>query len=66
MQEVRRVIADLKIRHVVSPRASVNGGKLIAGGMSAAQAADAVLWKGLDVTTRTKIQQCLRLSLPTK
>lgn len=51
VQEVRRVIADLKIRHVVSPRASIFGSKLLGIGIDRKDVEKSVIWKGLDVST---------------
>jgi MoxR-like ATPase len=51
VQEIRRVIAELKIRHVVSPRASIFGAKLLANGLTRKMVEKSVLWKGLDIST---------------
>jgi hypothetical protein len=52
---VRSAVNELKIRHVVSPRATVNGSRLLAAGFTWAEAEDAVIWKGLDADTRGKV-----------
>jgi hypothetical protein len=39
----------------VSPRATVNGSRLLAAGFTWAEAEDAVIWKGLDADTRGKV-----------
>jgi hypothetical protein len=45
----------MKVRHVVSPRATINGSKLLAAGWSWAQVEEAVIWTGLDSETKTKV-----------
>jgi hypothetical protein len=52
---VRHAVGELKVRHVVSPRATVNGARLLAAGWSWADAEDAVIWKGLDADTKGKV-----------
>ena len=54
-RKVRKAVDDLKVRHVVSPRASIAGAKLLAAGWKWNDVEDAVLWKGIDKDTRTKI-----------
>jgi hypothetical protein len=55
VRKVRSAVNELKIRHVVSPRATVNGSRLLAAGFTWAEAEDAVIWKGLDADTRGKV-----------
>jgi MoxR-like ATPase len=55
VRKVRGAVGELKIRHVVSPRATVNGSRLLAAGFTWAEAEDAVIWKGLDADTRAKV-----------
>lgn len=57
VQKVRAAVFDLKIRHVVSPRASINGAKLLAAGMDRTFVEEATIWKGVDADTRLKIRQ---------
>lgn len=59
VQEVRRVIAELKIRHIVSPRASIFGAKLLASGLSRKMVEKSVIWKGLDISTINTILEDL-------
>jgi MoxR-like ATPase len=56
VQKVRTAAAALKVRHVISPRASINGAKLLAVGMDRAKVENAALWKGLDADTVAKIR----------
>jgi len=55
VRKVRSAVSELKVRHVVSPRATVNGSRLLAAGFTWAEAEDAVIWKGLDADTRGKV-----------
>ena len=57
VQKIRKWVETNKIRHVISPRASINGGKLLATGMTWEEVEEAVIWKGMDSTTRNKISQ---------
>jgi MoxR-like ATPase len=55
VQKVRKFIEENKIRHVVSPRASIFGAKLLASGVSQDIVETTILWKGLDEATKNKI-----------
>jgi hypothetical protein len=55
VRKVRAAVGELKVRHVVSPRATLNGSKLLACGWDWNSVEDAVLWKGLDADTRAKV-----------
>lgn len=55
VQKVRKAVNDLKVLHVVSPRATINGSKLLAAGWSWADTEEAVIWKGLDTDTKNKV-----------
>jgi hypothetical protein len=59
VSKVRKAVTSLKIRHVVSPRATINGSKLLAAGWSWKDTEDAVIWKGLDADTQTKVQAAI-------
>jgi cobaltochelatase CobS len=59
VQKVRKAVTDLKIRHVVSPRATINGSKLLAAGWTWKEVEDAVVWKGLDAATVSKVEAAL-------
>jgi len=48
VRKARKRAAELKIRHIVSPRASIVGAEMLATGMDEATVAECVLWKGLD------------------
>jgi len=55
VQKIRRYIEAQRIRHVVSPRASIHGAKLLANSVSREIVEQTILWKGLDDATKTKI-----------
>lgn len=55
VRKVRGAVSDLKVRHVVSPRATINGVKLMAAGWTWADTEEAVIWKGLDADTKAKV-----------
>lgn len=59
VQQVRRAVFGLKIRHVVSPRASINGARLLAAGLAKDTVIDSVVWKGLDKDSVTKIKAAM-------
>lgn len=56
VQRVRRAIDEEKVRHIVSPRASLAGAKLLAAGMARDKVEEAVIWKGLDESNRSRVQ----------
>lgn len=59
-QAVRKACEAAKVRHIVSPRASINGAKLLAHGMEWAVVEEAVVWKGLDEANRTRVTALLK------
>lgn len=56
VQKARKVVEELKIRHVVSPRASMHGATLLAIGIEQAVVEQTCLWKGMDEATIEKIK----------
>ncbi len=56
VQEFRRVVGELKLRHVVSPRASIKGGKLLSSGLSWETVEGMLLYRGLSPLDIEKIQ----------
>lgn len=60
VQQVRKAVFGLKLRHVVSPRASINGAKLLAAGVSKDDVTESVVWKGLDDDSVTKVKQAMK------
>jgi len=55
VQKVRKAVDKLQVRHIVSPRASIHGTRLIAAGVGSHHLNDLVLFKGMDVATRKKV-----------
>lgn len=55
VQAVRKAVNELKVLHVVSPRATINGSKLLAAGWQWTDVEEAVVWKGLDKDTKAKV-----------
>lgn len=60
VQKVRRFVEENKIRHVVSPRASIFGAKLLAAGLPKEEVEATILWKGMDDATKNKIIEGLK------
>jgi cobaltochelatase CobS len=60
VQKVRKFIEENKIRHVVSPRASIFGAKLLASGISRDIVETTIIWKGLDEATKNKIVEGMK------
>lgn len=56
VQKVRKAVDAEKVRHVVSPRASIIGAKLLAAGMPRSKVEESCIWKGMDVTNRSRVQ----------
>lgn len=55
VRKVRKAVDDLKVRHVVSPRATINGARLLAAGWTWSDCEESVIWKGLDKDTKAKV-----------
>lgn len=55
VQQVRRALAVEKVRHIVSPRASIMGARMLAAGMSREVVEEACIWKGLDASNRARV-----------
>ena len=55
VQKVRAAVEAEKVRHVVSPRASMSGARLLAAGMDRAKVEEATVWKGMDEQTRNRV-----------
>lgn len=55
VQRVREIAGQQKVRHVVSPRASIMGARFIANGGGTEAAANALIWKGLSTDQRAAI-----------
>lgn len=55
VQDMRGKIEKAKLRHIVSPRATVMGAKLLAAGWPRKEVEEAVIFKGLDADSRAKL-----------
>ena len=60
VQSIRAAIRKEKVRHIVSPRASITGAKLLAAGMDRKAVEEAVVWKGLDESNRARVNAAVR------
>ena len=60
VQRARHAAADLGIRIVISPRASVSGAKLLKAGVGRQEVEDAVLWKGIGADEVGRIKSSIR------
>lgn len=56
VRRMRNGVSKAKIRHVVSPRATVHGAKLLAAGWSWDMVEQGALWKGLDADSIQKVK----------
>lgn len=55
VQAVRAAIEKHKLRHIVSPRASLYGAKLLAAGWAWYEVEESCIYKGLDADSRAKL-----------
>lgn len=60
VQSMRHAVARLGIDHMVSPRATLNGMKLIEEGLGLTHVEEMVLWKGMREGDRTKVLRSMR------
>lgn len=56
VQAVRKAVRERQLPHLVTPRATYDGCKLLAAGLDVDTVADACVWKGLDRATVTQLQ----------
>jgi len=56
VQQIRRIVFDLKERVIVSPRASIKGGLLLKAGYAEAQCLDMLIFKGVNKEIRERIE----------
>lgn len=56
VQSIRQTVNRLGLRVIVSPRASINGCKLIQAGFSGTDALQMTIFEGLDIDTVTKLK----------
>jgi MoxR-like ATPase len=55
VQKIRHAVDDLKIRHVVSMRATLNGGRMLKAGLPWTEVEQEYIWKGLERNEVAKI-----------
>jgi MoxR-like ATPase len=55
VQRIRREIEKQQVRHIVSPRATILGAKLLAAGLPIDDVLHATVWKGLDEQVRSRV-----------
>jgi len=56
VQKIRAQVMAQQVRHIVSPRASIRGARMLAAGMDRGVVADATIWKGLAADVRRRIE----------
>lgn len=56
IQAYREAAAKLGIKHIISPRASIRGARMLKAGMDKHAVLDALVWKGLPADKVSKIQ----------
>lgn len=59
VQRARAVVAERGLNHLITPRATYDGCKLLAGGFDRDTVADMVVFKGLDPDTVKQIQRAM-------
>lgn len=55
VQSLRRAAEQEQIRHIISPRASIDGGKMLEAGFSINEVMEQAIWKGLAEESRRRI-----------
>jgi len=55
VQKLRKNAEEVHARIVISPRASINGAKLLSAGWSRTEVEDALIWKGIDAELKKRI-----------
>lgn len=60
VQKVRAAVEKEKIRHLVTPRASIKGGIMLAAGLDRKIVENAYIWKGLDETVKNRVLAAMR------
>jgi MoxR-like ATPase len=61
VQKVRAAIEREKVRHIVSPRASIRGAAMLAQGIERKQVEEACIWKGLPTDARSRVEHAMRV-----
>lgn len=60
VQKIRAAIMGEKIRHLVTPRASIEGGHMLAAGETWAEVEEAYVWKGIEERVKNQVLAAVR------
>ena len=60
VQAVRKAVRAHKLRHVISPRASIKGGKLLSAGLSREEVEQSLLWKSMTEADIVKVKATMQ------
>lgn len=64
VQDARRAVAERALKHLVTPRATLRGCKLLEGGLTWQEVETAVIWKGLDADTVAQLKGAMTVKPP--
>lgn len=64
VQDARKTVAARALPHLITPRATYDGCKLLEAGLTWAEVAEAVLWKGLDPDTVEQVVRAMTEKAP--
>lgn len=56
VHRIRRAVEALKVRHIVSPRATMGGAALFAVGVGMTHAEEMLVWQGMDAEQRARVE----------
>ena len=60
VQAVRKAVRAHKLRHVISPRASIKGGKLLSAGLSRDEVEQSLIWKSMTEADIVKVKATMQ------
>lgn len=63
VQAARKAVTERGLTHLVTPRATLDGCKLLASSFDREEVAQMVVWKGLDAETVQQLQRAIRVPL---
>lgn len=64
VQSARSAVKERALKHLVTPRATYDGCKLLEGGLTWEETESAVLWKGLDADTVSALKEAMDVKAP--
>ena len=64
VQSARSAVKERALKHLVTPRATYDGCKLLEGGLTWEETEGAVLWKGLDADTVSALKEAMDVKAP--